>query len=151
MSMTDVGDLTEDTHARQVMDDCLAAYKACTETASYCVQEGGALADPHLLQRLHDCADIALTTVNFLSRASRFHRQVAAVCADVAEACAEELVERAPADDAQIRVTHAACLRVHRSCAELTGVEPTPSEDARDEALRETFPGSDAPPPPTEL
>lgn len=150
MSMTDVGDFAE-THARQAMDDGLAAYKACKETAAYCVQEGGALANPHLLQHLHDCADVSLTTVNLLSRASRFHREAATLCAEVAGACAETLEEHTSTDDEQIRVAHAACLRLQRCCQELTGHDQAPSSDKRDEALRETFPGSDPTPPPTEL
>jgi hypothetical protein len=150
MSMTDVGHFAE-TQARQLMDDALSAYKACKETAAYCVQEGGELADPDLLQPVHDCADVALMVTNLVTRASRFHRQAAALCADVAEACAEALNQRAALDDEQLRVTHAACVRLHQCCLELTGLADSPSSDQRDEALRETFPGSDPTPPPTEL
>jgi len=150
MSMTDVGQFAE-TKARLVMDDALDAYKACRETTAYCVQEGGDLADPHLIQHLEDAADVALMTTNLLSRASRSHRQAVAFCADVAEACAETLEQRASLDDDQLRVAYAACLRLHECCLQLTGLAEIPSSDERDEALRETFPGSDPTPPPTEL
>jgi hypothetical protein len=89
-------------------------------------------------------------TTNFLSRASRFHQQATALCADVAEACASTL-EETSLDDPQLRVAYAACLRLHECCLELAGQAERPSTDARDEALRETFPGSDPTPPPTEL
>jgi hypothetical protein len=48
-------------------------------------------------------------------------------------------------------VAYAACLRLHECCLQLTGLAEIPSSDERDEALRETFPGSDPTPPPTEL
>lgn len=148
--MNDVGQFTE-TRAQQAIDDCLAAYKACLQTAAYCANQGGTLADPHRLQVLHDCADVNLATANFLTRGSRFLPRITEVCAEISEACADNL-SADEHDHPQLRVTYAACQRASRSCTEFFDNEVQSDEDAqREEALLESFPASDPPPPPTEL
>lgn len=139
------------TKAQQVIHDCMEAYKLCQQTAAYCVAQGGGLASPERLQVLYDCADINLLLTNFLARASRFHRPLAELCMEVSRACAEAFGADEH-DDPQLRVTYAACIRAARSCAELLGKEEeVPMNDARDEAIWESFPASDAPPPPTQI
>lgn len=139
------------TKAQQVIDTSLEAYKICLQTAAYCAAQGGALASAERLQVLHDCADINLLLAQLLARASRFHRPLADLCMDVSRACAEAF-SADEHDDGQLRVTYAACIRSARSCAELLGrEEEIPMNDARDEAIWESFPASDAPPPPTQI
>ena len=87
--MSDVGHPAP-TKAQALIGTYLDAYKACRLAAAYCANEGGELAEPHLLQRLHDSADLTLALANLLTRASHLHRPLAALCAAAAvqEGCA---------------------------------------------------------------
>ena len=147
--MSDVGHAGR-TKALQTIESCLETYKLCTQTASYGIGKGGVLADPHRLQAVYDCAEANLMLANFLSRASRFHRPLAELCAEISENCAEWL-SSLEHDDPQLRATYAACQGSARTCLELIGHLEEAKDDAHDEAMRETYPGSDAPLPPTVL
>lgn len=149
--------LQEDTlrvEADQVIDDCMEAYRLCRRAAAYCVDQGGDLATLHRLQALEDCAEVSLLTGNFLLRASRYYRQAATLCIRVAGACAAAIEEQEGAH-APLRATYAACHRLREACTDVLGQEvpadATGEERRWDETIEETFPGSDAPPPPTQL
>lgn len=142
------------THALQLIDDAIEAYKLCEQTAAYLVDQGGPLAEPHLVRIVRDACEINQAAAAFTSRASAFHRDVLELAAAVSDRCAEAL-EAVEADHDQIRATRAACARAATASRELLDPSSVPrssrQEDQRDEALKETFPGSDTVPPPTEL
>lgn len=100
---------------------------------------------------LDDCADIHLALSGFLTRQSSFQQDLARLCANVSEVCAEAL-DAYEHDDAQLRVAYAACHGAHRACMEfITSTGDDIAYSKQDEALKETFPASDPTPPPTEL
>ena len=138
----------DQTHARALIDRCLDAHRACLSTAAYAVDQGRG--DAGLLQILHDAADVTLATAHMMMRASRFHRPMLIVCDRVMTACAEVLDAREH-DDAQMRTAYAAVLGVHGASEAFLHPSEGKEDAALDEALRETFPGSDTVPPPTEL
>lgn len=138
----------DQTHARALIDRCLDAHRACLATAAYAVDQGEA--DARLLQVLHDAADVTLTTAHLMMRASRFHRPMLVVCDRVMMACADVLDAR-ERDDAQIRTAYAAVLGVHSASEAFLNPSEGQDDSVLEEALRETFPGSDTVPPPTEL
>ena len=113
--MSDVGHPAP-TKAQALIGICLDAYKACQLAAAYGANEGGELAEPHLLQRLYDSADLTLALANLLARASHFHRPLAALCADAAEACAEALRGR---EEEPLQNAREACAAVQEGCAAL--------------------------------
>ena len=134
--------------AQTLTHQCLATYRLCREAAAH-----AAIEDRTVRAELENCADLHLTTANFLLRASPFNRELAALTAAVAKSVADTL-EPLEQTDSILRAAYAACLRTYHACAAWMGAEssavPTPP-DARDVALEETFPASDPPPPPTEL
>ncbi len=136
--------------ARQVVADCLQAYRVCQETASYGLDRAGALAEPALIRLLRDCADVNLATANLLTRASPFGLSLATLCADVSRACAEAM-ESSEHANAQLRASYAACRRAYRGCAEWTGALPRADPDVCDDILRASFPASDPPPSPGQI
>lgn len=140
----------ERTHALQVIEAGTQLYRLCIESAAYGAQTGGDHGSPETLQALHDAADLSLALVNLLARASRLHRSQASVSREAAEQCASVLRPLEKEDD-QFRATFAACRSFIQAIDVLTGSVTRDDGSQRDEALKETFPGSDSPPPPTEL
>ncbi len=134
----------------RVIDDLMDTYRICHQTAAYCIDSGGDLATLVRLRAFDDCAEINLTLANFLLRASEHWRDLATLCVEVSTACASE-IEDVEHGDGQLRAAYAACQRSRHACLELLGEEVREREDRRDEEIRESFPASDPPPPPTTL
>ncbi len=109
---SDVGHPAQ-TKARQLIDHCVEAYAACRLATAYGANKGGDLAEPHLLQHLHDAADICLALANFLSRGSRHHRPLARLTAEVTAATADAL---GGFNDDPLTDARAACQAVHDAC-----------------------------------
>lgn len=99
---------------------------------------------------LQDCADINLALANFLSRNSEFARHLAYLAVGVSEGCAESL-SRVEHEEAQFRATYATCLHAAQVCRTFVGDEDPEFYTQRDETVWESFPGSDAPPSPTQI
>ncbi len=138
-----------DTHALRLMDACMDVYKVCRQTAAYCADRRGDYAAPHRIQVLHDCADAHLLASDFLARASPYHRKAAGLACDIAQACADAFRDLEH-DDPQLRKLYAVCAQSTQLVGAFLGrVEHAPEADARDQALKESFPASDPPPPPT--
>jgi hypothetical protein len=127
-------------HASPVVDACLDAYKQCTRAVAEGL-EGVRLA-PAQIRGLLDCADASLALAGLLARRSPHSRALAAVCADVAEHCAEGLAGQEH-ESPVLRVAFATCHRAASACRELLGVEQAEQSDEHDEAVSESFPASD--------
>lgn len=134
----------------RVIDDLMETYRICHQTAAYCIDSGGELATLTRLRAFDDCAEINLTLANFLLRASKHAHMLAQLCVDVSTACAEA-IQDVEHRDGQLRAAYAACRRSRHACLEVLGDESPIEEDDRDEAVRESFPASDPPPPPTQI
>lgn len=134
----------------RVIDDLMETYRICHQTVAYCIDSGGDLATLARLKAFDDCAEINLTLANFLLRASEHWRGLAVTCVDVSAACASE-IEDIEHSDGQLRAAYASCNRSRHACLELLGEETQADDDDRDETIRESFPASDPPPPPTSL
>ncbi len=132
----------------RLIDDLMNTYRVCHQTAAYCIDHGDELATLERLKAFDDCAEVNLTLANFLLRGSEYAVDLAKVCIDVSEACAAS-VRDIEHDDPQLRAAYAVCLRARHACRLFLGEERPVVEDERDEAIRESFPASD-PPPPTE-
>lgn len=134
----------------RIIDDLMETYRVCHQTAAYSIDSGGELATLARLRAFDDCAEINLTLANFLLRASDHSHALAELCAEVSAACAEA-IEDVEHQDGQLRAAYAACQHSRQSCLEVLGEYVPEVEDARDEAVRESFPASDPPPPPTQI
>ncbi|MEX0747511.1 MAG: hypothetical protein WD275_05870 [Rhodothermales bacterium] len=136
--------LSSDVDLDRVIDDLMETYRICHQTTAYCIDSGGDLATLMRLRAFDDCAEINLTLANFLLRGSEHAPEMAALCLSISTACADSIrdIEHS---DGQLRAAYAACQRSRHASLELLGREHRAEEDARDEAVRESFPASDPP------
>lgn len=104
----------------QCISNCLECHRICEETAAYCEQMGGEHAEPTHLRRLHDCAQICITSADFMLRGSDLHPQVCGICAQVCERCAESCEQFG--EDAQMQECAEICRRCAESCRQMAGM-----------------------------
>ena len=112
------------TQMNQGMQDCISncmtCHAVCLETITHCLQMGGEHARPDHIKMLQDCAQICITSADFMLRGSQFHGQTCGVCAAVCEACAKECESMATGDGADIMQRCAeACRRCADSCRQM--------------------------------
>jgi hypothetical protein len=75
---------------RDCISNCMTCHAVCLETISHCLEMGGEHASPQHIRLLQDCAQICVTSADFMLRMSDHHPQVCGVCADICDACARE-------------------------------------------------------------
>ncbi|MWG34357.1 four-helix bundle copper-binding protein [Halomarina oriensis] len=107
MALDDIDHLNDD--QKECLDNCLEATQACEWCADECAGHGEEMAE--CIRLCRDVADVASTHARFMARDSDYSGDLAAVCADACEACADEC-ERHDHDHCQT------CARVLRECAE---------------------------------
>ncbi|XVH32121.1 four-helix bundle copper-binding protein [Haloferacaceae archaeon DSL9] len=98
-----------DDEMQNCLDNCLEAAQACEWCADACAGEGEEMAD--CIRLCRDVADIATLHARFIARDSAFESDLAGVCADACEECADEC-EQHDHDHCQV------CAEVLRECAE---------------------------------
>jgi hypothetical protein len=84
----------------------------------HCLAEGGAHATPAHIRILTDCAEMCLTSADFMLRGSSMHMKVCGVCADVCERCAEDCARYT--DDEYMQQCALICLRCAQSCRRMS-------------------------------
>lgn len=98
-----------DDEMQECVDNCFEAAQACEWCADACTEEGEGMAE--CIRLCRDVADLASLHARFMARNSQFHRELAGLCADACEACADEC-EQHDHDHCQT------CAEVVRECAE---------------------------------
>ncbi|MCH7662130.1 MAG: four-helix bundle copper-binding protein [Euryarchaeota archaeon] len=106
MVLTEIDHLTDE--MADCMDNCLDATQACEWCADACAEEGEGMA--RCIRLCRDVADITTLHARFMARDSGYHGDLAAVCADACEECADEC-ENHDRDHCQL------CADVLRDCA----------------------------------
>lgn len=96
----------------QCIQNCLECHRICEQTLTYCTQMGGKHAEAAHLRLLRDCAQICVTSADFMLRSSDLHPAVCGVCAEACKRCAESCEQMG--DDTQMQE----CARMSRRCAE---------------------------------
>ncbi len=95
---------------QECIDNCLACYRSCQETAmNHCLEKGGKFVEPEHFRLMLSCAEICRTSADFMLSGSPLHAQTCAVCAGVCEACAESCERLGEMDE---------CARICRVCAD---------------------------------
>jgi hypothetical protein len=87
---------------------CLECHRVCLQTVAHCLQMGGKHAEASHIRLLLDCAQICLTSADFMLRGSDLHGRTCAVCAEVCERCAQDCARVDPSD-AMMRTCAEAC------------------------------------------
>ena len=84
--------LTEIRHADDEMqnciDNCLEAVQACEWCADACLDEDEDMA--RCIRLCRDVADLTALHARFMARNSGYHAELASICADACEQCADE-------------------------------------------------------------
>lgn len=100
--------------------NCLDCHRICEETAAYCTEMGGKHAEPMHLRLLRDCAQICITSADFMMRGSDLHPRVCGVCEEACERCAESWERMG--DDTQMQECAEICRRCAESCRQMAGM-----------------------------
>jgi hypothetical protein len=98
---------------QQCIQNCLDCHRTCLETSIHCLGMGGDHAAVDHQRLLADCAQICVTSADFMIRGSTFHQRTCGVCAEVCEACAQECEGMGGGDQHM-----AQCADMCRKCAE---------------------------------
>jgi uncharacterized protein DUF326 len=106
--------LSNSENMQSCIQECLNCHSICLTTVAYCLQKGGAHAEPAHVRLLLDCAEICQTSANFMLRGSDQHRRTCAVCAAICEICAEACARMS--DDPPMQNCAEACRRCAESC-----------------------------------
>jgi hypothetical protein len=101
--------------------DCLDCHSVCLSTIAHCLAKGGEHAAPEHIRLLQDCAQICVTSADFMLRQSPVHHMVCQLCAGVCELCAAECARMA--DDEQMVLCAETCQRCTQSCSEMAVAE----------------------------
>jgi hypothetical protein len=114
---------TATTHISQQMRECIQrctdCHNVCTETITYCLEQGGAYAALDLVRLLQDCAQLCTTSADSMLRASSFSGPVCGLCAIVCDACAEACDQFG--DDPQMKACADTCRRCAECCRRMAG------------------------------
>lgn len=73
----------------ECVDNCFEAAQACEACATECIQMNDADRE-RCIQLCRDTADLTSEHARFMARDSTFHGELASVCADACETCADE-------------------------------------------------------------
>jgi hypothetical protein len=120
--MTDARPLDNDDYSEQMLvciQNCQDCHRACLQTLTYCMKQGGRHAAPEHLRLLMDCADICLTSAAFMIRASDLHAHTCAACAVVCRHCADDCAEMG--DDLRMKALADTCRHCADSCQAMAG------------------------------
>jgi len=115
--MTHARPLSTDDYSEEMLvciQNCQDCHRACLQTLTYCMKQGGRHARPEHLRLLMDCADICLTSAAFMIRASDLHPHTCAACAAVCQACADDCAEMS--DDLRMKALADTCRHCAESC-----------------------------------
>ena len=105
---------------QQAAQDTQECADLCSQTVMYCLEQGGAHAEPQHVRLLLDCAEVCRTSKDLMLRGSEFSGSVCGVCADVCERCAEDCARFT--DDRQMQQCAEVCRRCAASCRTMAGM-----------------------------
>lgn len=92
------------------VDNCFEAAQAAEKCAQHCI-EMGEDDRARCIELCRDVADVTSLHARMMARDSEFHREIATVCADLCETCADECANF----EGEIPQT---CAEACRTCAE---------------------------------
>lgn len=88
--------------------------QTCSETLSYCLEQGGDHAEADHVLALVDCAEVCNFTANFVARDSELTASLLEACADACKRCEESCEEFG--DDETMENCANACRECYDAC-----------------------------------
>lgn len=101
--------------------NCLDCHSVCLATTVHCLEKGCEHAAPEHIRLMQDCAQICVTSADFMLRGSPMHPMMCRVCADICAACADDCSKLA--DDEAMVLCAETCRRCAQSCVEMAETE----------------------------
>lgn len=118
----------------QCMEQCLACYTTCQQTAlQHCLELGGAHVEPGHFRLMLDCAEVCRASAALLSNGSPYHTEQCRLCAQICRACAASCAELDDMDDCI-----QACERCAESCEAMAAQGPHAGKGQRSGAAART-------------
>lgn len=111
---------TMNAEMERCIQNCSDCHRSCEATGAYCTQMGGKHAQPDHLRLLRDCAQICVTSADFMLRGSELHPRVCGVCAETCQRCAESCEQFG--GDTQMQECAQVCRRCAESCRQMAGM-----------------------------
>jgi hypothetical protein len=105
------------TSMQDCITNCLDCHSVCLATLSHCLEKGGDHAEASHIRLMQDCAQICITSADFMLRASPLHPMTCRICAEICELCADDCSRLA--DDETMVLCAETCRRCAQSCAEM--------------------------------
>jgi hypothetical protein len=103
------------------LEACLECHTHCLDTYyNYCLKMGGKHVEQEHLKLMADCIQICQTCTDFMTRNSKHHSSICAVCAIICNACAESC-DRIGGDE--MKRCAEMCRRCAAQCGEMGKVE----------------------------
>jgi len=99
------------------IQNCQDCHRACVQTLTYCMRQGGRYAEPDHLRLLMDCADVCHVAANFMLRNSDLHAHTCAACAEVCGHCAEACASMG--EDLRMKALADTCGHCAESCRQM--------------------------------
>lgn len=72
------------------IDACMKCLQACEECLTLCLNEQDVNNRVNCIKMLHDCIDICVLSIQFMSRGSQHAEHICKECAEICDACAKE-------------------------------------------------------------
>lgn len=102
----------------ECIENCLACYRSCYETAVHCLEAGGRYAELSNLRILDECARICRVTAESMMSHSEYETAFSQICAELCERCAYEC--ECFEGDAIMNRCAAVCRRCETTCREMS-------------------------------
>jgi hypothetical protein len=99
--------------------ECQSCHSTCLAAVAYCLQKGGAHAEPRHIALLLSCAEMCQTSANAMLLGSEMHAAFCEACAKVCERCADSCAKLG--DDARLKECEKACRACTKSCKDMAG------------------------------
>jgi hypothetical protein len=99
------------------IQNCLDCHRACVQTLTSCLQQGGEHAEADHVRLMLDCAQICQTAADFMLRGSALHAHACSACAEVCQACADDCGRMA--SDLRMKACADTCQHCADSCRDM--------------------------------
>lgn len=116
------GKQTRSADVQQCIEECKECHAICMDTVTYCLNVGGAHAQPHHIAILLDCAETCHLSEDSMLRDSAVVPTIGAACADVCDACAIECEKFT--GDPQMKACADRCRSCAKACRRMVSAKP---------------------------
>lgn len=108
------------TQLESCIQECTHCHAVCARTIQYCLNKGGRLAAAEHVRLMQDCAEMCLTSTDFMLRESDLHPETCGLCATICDRCANSCEQVGGGNDALMKECAEACRACAKSCHEMS-------------------------------